>query len=103
MTCRILLLDPRAYGANKRIVSIEGLEFADGELRPVQQAVVDEQGIQCAFCMSGFVMAAVWIPEEESDPTRERLTWNFRQPLPLRRLRQDPERVNARRRYMRRT
>ena len=26
---------------------------ADGTLHPVQQAVVDEQGFQCAFCMPG--------------------------------------------------
>jgi aerobic-type carbon monoxide dehydrogenase small subunit (CoxS/CutS family) len=39
----------------------------------VQQAVVDEQGFQCAFCMPGFVMAAVGFLKTHPDPTREQL------------------------------
>ena len=38
-------------------MTIEGLANADGTLHPVQQGVIDEQGFQCAFCMSGFIMA----------------------------------------------
>jgi aerobic-type carbon monoxide dehydrogenase small subunit (CoxS/CutS family) len=58
---------------NKRVVTIEGLESADGKLHPVQQAVVDEQGFQCAFCMSGFVMSAVGYLKTHPNPTREEL------------------------------
>ena len=32
----------------------------------MQQGVIDEQGFQCAFCMSGFVMATVGYPQDES-------------------------------------
>src|ERR1700737_3858730 len=39
---------------NKSVLTIEGLENHDGTLHPVQQGVIDEQGFQCAFCMSGF-------------------------------------------------
>jgi aerobic-type carbon monoxide dehydrogenase small subunit (CoxS/CutS family) len=39
----------------------------------VQQAVVDEQGFQCAFCMSGFVMSAVGFLKTNPNPTREEL------------------------------
>jgi len=39
----------------------------------VQQAVVDEQGFQCAFCMSGFVMSAVGFLKVNPNPTREQL------------------------------
>jgi aerobic-type carbon monoxide dehydrogenase small subunit (CoxS/CutS family) len=67
--CTVLIDDVPHYSCsilthtvrNKRVVTIEGLESADGKLHPVQQAVVDEQGFQCAFCMSGFVMSAVGI------------------------------------------
>ena len=55
------------------MVSIEGLESPDGKLHPVQQAVVDEQGFQCAFCMSGFVMSAVGYLKTNPNPTREQL------------------------------
>src|SRR3954466_14169124 len=50
------VLAQRARG--KKVVTIEGLaDPASGRLHAVQQGVVDEQGFQCAFCMSGFVMA----------------------------------------------
>jgi aerobic-type carbon monoxide dehydrogenase small subunit (CoxS/CutS family) len=79
--CTVLIDDVPHYSCSilthtvrdKRIVSIEGLESADGKLHPVQQAVVDEQGFQCAFCMSGFVMAAVGYLKTNPNPTREQL------------------------------
>ena len=68
-SCSILTHTVRA----KRVVTIEGLESADGTLHPVQQAVVDEQGFQCAFCMPGFVMSAVGFLKTNPNPTREQL------------------------------
>ena len=58
---------------NKKVVTIEGLESADGKLHPVQQAVVDEQGFQCAFCMSGFMMSTVGFLKTNPNPSREEL------------------------------
>ncbi|MCY4633114.1 MAG: (2Fe-2S)-binding protein [Acidobacteria bacterium] len=54
----------------REVQTIEGLEGADGTLHPVQQAVVDLQGFQCAFCMPGFVMNMVALTEENPDATR---------------------------------
>ena len=54
-----------------RVLTIEGLAGADGRLHPVQRAVVDEQGFQCAFCMSGFIMSAVGFLKRRENPTRE--------------------------------
>ena len=54
----------------RAVTTIEGLEAADGTLHPVQQAVVDEQGFQCAFCMPGFVMNMVALVAENPTPTR---------------------------------
>ena len=79
--CTVLIDDVPHYSCsvlthtvrNRRIVSIEGLANADGTLHPVQQAVVDEQGFQCAFCMPGFVMAAVGFFKVNPTPTREEL------------------------------
>src|SRR5450755_3601642 len=56
-----------------KIRTIEGLAGADGTLHPVQQAVVDEQAFQCAFCMSGFVMATVGYLQANANPTRAEL------------------------------
>ncbi len=57
----------------RQVVTIEGLAAADGTLHPVQQGVVDEQGFQCAFCMPGFVMAAVGYLKTNPTPTRAEL------------------------------
>ena len=68
-SCSILTHTVRA----RKIQTIEGLERADGTLHPVQQAVIDEQGFQCAFCMSGFIMSAVGFLKTNPNPTREEL------------------------------
>src|SRR5687767_7653605 len=53
-SCSVLTHTVRA----RQVVTIEGLAAPNGTLHPVQQAVIDELGFQCAFCMPGFVMAA---------------------------------------------
>jgi aerobic-type carbon monoxide dehydrogenase small subunit (CoxS/CutS family) len=68
-SCSVLTHTARA----RKVVTIEGLASPDGTLHPVQQAVVDEHGFQCAFCMPGFVMAAVGFFKTEPNPTREQL------------------------------
>ena len=79
--CTVLVDDVPRYSCSvlthsvrgRRIVTIEGLAAGDGTLHPVQQAVVDEQGFQCAFCMPGFVMATVGYLKSNPSPTREEL------------------------------
>jgi aerobic-type carbon monoxide dehydrogenase small subunit (CoxS/CutS family) len=79
--CTVLIDDVPHYSCsilthtvrNRKILTIEGLERPDGTLHPVQQAVVDEQGFQCAFCMSGFIMSAVGFLKANPKPTREEL------------------------------
>ncbi len=58
---------------DKKVLTIEGLANSDGTLHPVQQGVIDEQGFQCAFCMPGFIMAAVAFLETNPNPTRTEL------------------------------
>ena len=57
----------------KALTTIEGLASADGTLHPVQQAVVDNQAFQCAFCMPGFVMATTGYLQANPNPTRAEL------------------------------
>jgi aerobic-type carbon monoxide dehydrogenase small subunit (CoxS/CutS family) len=79
--CTVLVDDVPHYSCSvltqtvrgKKIVTIEGLAAANGTLHPVQQGVIDEQGFQCAFCMSGFVMAAVGYLKTNPNPTRAEL------------------------------
>src|SRR5229473_716601 len=57
----------------RKVQTIEGLASPDGTLHPVQQGVIDEQGFQCAFCMSGFVMATVGYLKTNPNPSRSEL------------------------------
>jgi aerobic-type carbon monoxide dehydrogenase small subunit (CoxS/CutS family) len=58
---------------DRKVLTIEGLASSDGTLHPVQQGVIDEQGFQCAFCMPGFIMAAVAFLKTNPNPTRSEL------------------------------
>jgi len=79
--CTVLVDDVPHYSCSvlthtvrtKRVVTIEGLASAAGRLHPVQQGVVDEHGFQCAFCMPGFIMAAVGFLKTNPAPTRAEL------------------------------
>ncbi len=55
----------------RQVTTIEGLESPTGELSPVQQAVYDEAGFQCAFCASGFIMAMTSMLNQNPNPTPE--------------------------------
>ncbi len=79
--CTVLIDDVPCYACSvfthtvrgKKIQTIEGLASPDGKLHPVQQGVIDEQGFQCAFCMSGFLMATVGFLKTNPNPTRAEL------------------------------
>ena len=79
--CTVLIDDVPHYSCSvlthsvrgKQIATIEGLAAGNGTLHPVQQGVVDEQGFQCAFCMSGFIMATVGFLKVNPNPTRTEL------------------------------
>jgi len=79
--CTVLIDDVPSYSCSvlthsvrdAKIATIEGLASPDGKLHPVQQAILDEQGFQCAFCMSGFIMATVGYLKTNPKPTRAEL------------------------------
>ncbi len=64
-SCHMLALDAEG----KSVTTIEGL--MDGEkLHPVQEAFVEEDGLQCGFCTPGQVMAAVSLLQKNPSPTK---------------------------------
>ena len=79
--CTVLIDDVPHYSCSVLTHTVRGRKVADdrragqpdGTLHPVQQAVVDEQGFQCAFCMPGFMMATVGFLKTNPNPTREEL------------------------------
>ena len=77
--CTVLIDDIPNYSCStlthsvrsRAVLTVEGLQGADGSLHPVQQAFVDELAPQCGFCTPGQVMAAVGLLKDNPRPTRE--------------------------------
>ena len=70
----LLLLDADAYRSHGQSPDRgRAWRTPDGTLHPVQQGIIEEQGFQCAFCMSGFMMAAVGFLQTNPNPTRAEL------------------------------
>ena len=56
-----------------QLLTVEDLESPDGQLHPVQQAMVDYHGSQCGFCTPGFVMSLYSLYRQEGQVTRARI------------------------------
>lgn len=63
---------PVGSAAGKPITTIEGLEH-DGRLHPVQQAFLDEQAFQCAYCTPGMIVASVALLRRTPAPSTEEI------------------------------
>ena len=63
-----IVLGMQAEG--KDILTVEGLGTVD-DLHPIQEAFIEEQGFQCAFCPPGFIMSTKAFLEENPNPTEE--------------------------------
>jgi aerobic-type carbon monoxide dehydrogenase small subunit (CoxS/CutS family) len=59
---------PVSAAAAKSIMTIEGLE-KDGHLHPVQQAFLDAEAFQCAYCTSGMILSSVALLATNADPS----------------------------------
>ncbi len=57
----------------KGLITVESLKGADGQLHPVQRALVECHGSQCGFCTPGFVMSLFTLYKSDSAATRERI------------------------------
>ncbi len=57
------------------VTTVEGL--ANGELHAVQQAFIEEHGLQCGFCTPGMLMRAQRLLQENPDPSEEEIRWGM--------------------------
>lgn len=64
-------LMPLANARGKHIVTVEGINRADGDLTEVQRAMVEESGTQCGFCTVGFVMSLTGFCVDDSAKTKD--------------------------------
>ena len=56
---------------NKKIVTVEGVVGPNGELHPVQQAMIEELAPQCGYCTPGQVVSGVALLQRNPSPTRD--------------------------------
>jgi len=52
------------------VTTIEGLA-QDGELHPMQRAFREEHALQCGYCTPGMIMSAVYLLEQNPDPSEQ--------------------------------
>ena len=66
-SCTILAVQADGHD----VKTIEGMAAADGTLHPMQQAFMENHGLQCGYCTPGMVMAATSLLDENPNPTEE--------------------------------
>jgi carbon-monoxide dehydrogenase small subunit len=65
-SCTVLAV--QADGAE--VTTIEGMAV-DGVMHPMQEAFMQNHGLQCGYCTPGMVMAATSLLKENPNPTEE--------------------------------
>src|ERR1700726_4735386 len=54
--------------ANRKIVTLEGLGTPD-KPHPVQKAFIDEQAVQCGYCINGMIMQSAAFLADNKNPS----------------------------------
>jgi aerobic-type carbon monoxide dehydrogenase small subunit (CoxS/CutS family) len=57
----------------REIVTIEGLAGEDGDLHPLQQAFLDQGGVQCGFCTPGMLISAKALLDRNPSPDEDEI------------------------------
>lgn len=68
------MLAVQAEGAE--VITVEGLADSEG-LHAVQQAFIDEHGLQCGFCTTGMMMRAYRFLRENPEPSEEEIRFGM--------------------------
>jgi carbon-monoxide dehydrogenase small subunit len=59
-----------AQAADRAVLTVEGV-MVGNELHPLQQALLDEGGVQCGFCTPGMIISATALLNHNASPTEE--------------------------------
>ena len=57
----------------KQLVTVENLRLSNGQLHPVQQAMVETNGSQCGYCTPGIIMSLFSLYKNTNTPTRSEI------------------------------
>jgi nicotinate dehydrogenase subunit A len=65
-------LTPLSSVGNRHIVTLEGLGTTKSP-HPMQQAFIDEQAVQCGYCINGMIMEAVAFLSKTKNPSESQI------------------------------
>ncbi len=68
-SCCVLAADVEG----SRILTIEGMSEGPDQLHPVQEAFVENHGLQCGYCTPGMVLSARQLLESNPSPSEEEI------------------------------
>ena len=68
-SCCIIAADANG----QEITTIEGLSSSATELHPIQQAFVENQGLQCGYCTPGMVLSTMQLLKDNPNPTEDEI------------------------------
>src|SRR4029077_137923 len=63
---------PVASVVGKKVVTLEGLGTPT-KPHPLQQAFIDEQAVQCGYCINGMIMQAAALLQTTAKPTEQQI------------------------------
>lgn len=55
------------------VLTIEGISSSATELHPIQQAFVENQGLQCGYCTPGMVLSTIQLLKDNPDPSEDQI------------------------------
>ncbi len=68
-SCCVLAADVNGQS----ITTIEALSSSVDNLHPIQQAFVENQGLQCGFCTPGMVLSTLQLLSDNPDPNEQEI------------------------------
>ena len=63
---------PISAAAGKNVLTLEGLGTPE-KPHPIQQAFIEEQAVQCGYCMNGMIMQSKALLDENKRPTEAQI------------------------------
>lgn len=71
-SCMVLAMQAEGY----EITTIEGLSKT-GEIKSIQEAFIENHGMQCGFCTPGMILIAKALLDENGDPTEQEIKYHI--------------------------
>ena len=65
-------ITPVSSIGNRPVITLEGLGTIE-EPHPIQQAFIDEQAVQCGYCINGMIMEAAAFLAKTRNPSEEQI------------------------------